>query len=62
LATQHGQLTWLSLGSAGSFRFNPRIAAKTESEYVALMNGLHLPDPTLMDIAIPANRACGQPD
>ena len=27
--------------------------------YVELMNGLELDDPRLMDIAVPANRACG---
>lgn len=42
-------------------RFNPRLAGKTEAEYVALMNALKLPNPALMDIAIPANLACGQP-
>ncbi len=42
-------------------RFNPRLAGKTEDEYVALMHSLNLPNPALMDIAIPANLACGQP-
>jgi glyoxylase-like metal-dependent hydrolase (beta-lactamase superfamily II) len=41
-------------------QFNPRIAGQTEADYVALMNGLHLPNPKLMDVAIPANLACGQ--
>jgi sulfur dioxygenase len=40
--------------------FNPRLAGKTEAEYVHLMNNLNLPNPKLMDIAIPANLACGQ--
>ncbi len=39
---------------------NPRIAGKTEAEYVAIMNALNLPDPALMDIAVPANLACGK--
>lgn len=42
-------------------RFNPRLAGKTEDDYVALMNALNLPNPALMDIAISANLACGQP-
>lgn len=41
-------------------RHNPRIAGKTEAEYVAIMNTLTLPDPALMDIAVPANLACGK--
>ena len=35
---------------------NPRLQVKD----VALMNNLKLPNPTLMDIAVPANRACGK--
>jgi sulfur dioxygenase len=42
-------------------RFNPRLAGKSEAEYVEIMNHLDLPDPAMMDIAIPANLACGQP-
>jgi len=41
-------------------RLNPRLAGKTESEYVAIMEGLRLPNPSMMDVAIPANLACGQ--
>lgn len=40
--------------------YNPRIAGKTEAEYVAIMNALNLPDPKLMDIAVSANLACGK--
>jgi glyoxylase-like metal-dependent hydrolase (beta-lactamase superfamily II) len=40
--------------------FNPRLAGKTEAEYVALMNGLQLPRPAMMDIAVPANLAGGR--
>lgn len=39
---------------------NPRLAGLSEAEYVAIMASLNLPDPALMDIAIPANLACGQ--
>jgi glyoxylase-like metal-dependent hydrolase (beta-lactamase superfamily II) len=38
---------------------NPRLQVKDLAEYVALMNNLKLPNPKLMDIAVPANRACG---
>lgn len=40
-------------------RFNPRLAGKTEAEYVEIMDNLHLPKPKMMDIAVPANLACG---
>jgi glyoxylase-like metal-dependent hydrolase (beta-lactamase superfamily II) len=40
-------------------RFNPRLAGRTEDEYVEIMNNLNLPYPKLMDIAVPANLACG---
>jgi glyoxylase-like metal-dependent hydrolase (beta-lactamase superfamily II) len=39
--------------------YNPRLQVKDKAEYVALMNGLKLDNPRLMDIAVPANRACG---
>jgi glyoxylase-like metal-dependent hydrolase (beta-lactamase superfamily II) len=42
-------------------RFNPRIAGRTEEEYAALMNNLQLPRPKMMDVAVPANLACGRP-
>jgi sulfur dioxygenase len=38
---------------------NPRLAAKSEAEYVAIMRALKLPDPKMMDVAVPANLACG---
>jgi len=40
-------------------RLNPRLAGKSIEEYVEIMNNLNLPDPTMMDAAIPANLACG---
>jgi glyoxylase-like metal-dependent hydrolase (beta-lactamase superfamily II) len=41
-------------------QFNPRLAGKTEAQYVELMNNLNLPRPKMMDIAIPANLECGR--
>jgi glyoxylase-like metal-dependent hydrolase (beta-lactamase superfamily II) len=38
---------------------NPRLQVRSQDEYVALMRGLRLPDPKQMDIAVPANLACG---
>ena len=40
-------------------RHNPRLAGKSEREYVEIMENLNLPDPKMMDVAVPANRACG---
>lgn len=40
---------------------NPRLGSgKTVDEFVAIMAGLNLPRPKKMDIAVPANRECGQ--
>lgn len=38
---------------------NPRLAGKTKAEFIVLMNNLNLPQPKLIDIAVPANRMCG---
>jgi len=40
-------------------RFNPRLAGRTEADYVELMNNLNLPRPKMIDIAVPANLNCG---
>lgn len=41
-------------------RFNPRLQVDSLQAYVELMNSLKLDNPKLMDIAVPANRACGR--
>ncbi|MGB3071673.1 MAG: MBL fold metallo-hydrolase [Ottowia sp.] len=38
---------------------NPRVAGKTQEEFVALMNNLNLPRPKRMDEAVPANQRSG---
>ena len=38
---------------------NPRVAGKTEAEFVATMEGLNLPRPRRMDEAVPANLSSG---
>ncbi|HSI06228.1 MAG: MBL fold metallo-hydrolase [Myxococcota bacterium] len=40
-------------------RFNPRLAGKSMAEFAAIMRGLNLPPPKLIDKAVPANRLCG---
>jgi glyoxylase-like metal-dependent hydrolase (beta-lactamase superfamily II) len=41
---------------------NPRLQVQGEAAYVALMGSLKLPSPAMMDVAVPANRACGLAD
>lgn len=38
---------------------NPRIAGKSRAEFIEIMNNLNLPNPKLIDQAVPANRYCG---
>lgn len=43
-------------------RFNPRLGGDIgEQDFVGYMQNLGLPHPKLMDIAVPANLACGRP-
>lgn len=39
--------------------YNPRLNLKSKKEFIDLMNNLDLPDPDMMDIAIPLNENCG---
>lgn len=56
----HDYKGWTSSSIGEEKQFNPRLAGKTESEYIVIMNSLDLPNPKLMDIAVPANLACGK--
>ncbi|UVC09321.1 MBL fold metallo-hydrolase [Rhizobium sp. TH2] len=40
-------------------RYNPRLRVKSIDEYVDLMNNLNLPNPKMMDVAVPANMRVG---
>src|SRR5438552_3235438 len=40
-------------------RWNPRLQVTSVDEYAALMASLHLPNPKLMDVAVPANMRVG---
>ena len=42
-------------------RCNPRLQVSSVEAYVNIMNNLKLPNPKYMDVAVPANLACGQP-
>ncbi len=39
--------------------FNPRLKVTSIDEYAALMNSLNLPNPKMMDVAVPANMQVG---
>ncbi|WP_440697621.1 MBL fold metallo-hydrolase [Candidatus Pelagibacter sp. HIMB1709] len=40
-------------------QFNPRLQVKSVEEYVDIMNNLNLPDPKMMDVAVPSNLKLG---
>ncbi len=40
-------------------RFNPRLQVRSVEEYVELMGNLKLPNPRMMDVAVPANMQVG---
>jgi glyoxylase-like metal-dependent hydrolase (beta-lactamase superfamily II) len=41
-------------------RRNPRLAGKSEAEFVAIMAGLNLASPQKIDVTVPVNRRCGE--
>ena len=40
-------------------RYNPRLQVGCVDDYIALMNGLNLSNPKMMDVAVPANKCQG---
>lgn len=40
-------------------RYNPRLVGKSRQDFIALMNGLNLPNPQKIMEAVPANQKCG---
>lgn len=55
----HDYKGWMASSIGEEKHHNPRLAGKSRDEYIAIMNSLDLPNPKLMDIAVPANLACG---
>ncbi len=43
-------------------RHNPRLQVQSAGEYAEIMNNLNLPNPRMMDVAVPANLRCGLVD
>ena len=41
---------------------NPRLGGTSEAEFVAIMEGLNLPEPRHIHEAVPANQRCGRQD
>jgi sulfur dioxygenase len=40
--------------------FNPRLQVSSAAEYAEIMNNLNLPNPNMMDVAVPANLTIGE--
>jgi glyoxylase-like metal-dependent hydrolase (beta-lactamase superfamily II) len=55
----HDYKGWTVSTIAEEKAHNPRLQVRSEAEYVELMRNLKLPNPKLMDVAVPANLACG---
>jgi sulfur dioxygenase len=55
----HDYKGWTSSTIGEERRYNPRLQVASEQDYVALMGNLKLPNPKWMDVAVPANLACG---
>lgn len=55
----HDYKGWTVSTIAEEKQHNPRLQVTDVAEYQQLMDNLNLPDPKLMDVAVPANRACG---
>lgn len=56
----HDYKGWTVSTVAEERAFNPRLQVADEAAYVELMGNLKLPNPRLMDVAVPANQACGR--
>ena len=55
----HDYKGWTVSTIAEEKAHNPRLQVASEREYVELMKHLKLDNPRLMDVAVPANLACG---
>lgn len=56
----HDYKGWMRSTIGEEKAHNPRLQVKDVTAYVELMNNLKLPNPKMMDVAVPANRACGK--
>lgn len=56
----HDYKGWTVSTIGEEIRHNPRLQVHSVEEYVHIMQQLKLPDPKLMDVAVPANLECGK--
>jgi sulfur dioxygenase len=56
----HDYKGWTISTIAEERAFNPRLQVEDEESYVELMGNLKLDNPKWMDVAVPANLACGK--
>jgi sulfur dioxygenase len=56
----HDYKGWMMSTIAEEKQHNPRLQVKDENAYVELMANLKLANPKWMDVAVPANLACGK--
>ncbi len=56
----HDYKGWTQSTIGEERRANPRLQLPTQQEFVRYMESLDLPDPKMMDVAVPANQACGK--
>jgi glyoxylase-like metal-dependent hydrolase (beta-lactamase superfamily II) len=55
----HDYKGWMVSTISEEKAHNPRLQVKDVAAYAELMGNLKLANPKMMDIAVPANRACG---
>lgn len=56
----HDYKGWTVSTIGEELRNNPRLLVRSADEYARIMRQLKLPDPALMDVAVPANLQCGR--
>lgn len=55
----HDYKGWTVSSIGEERRFNPRLQVASAEEYAQIMDNLNLPNPKMMDVAVPANLQCG---
>lgn len=56
----HDYKGWSKSSIREERQHNPRLQVSSAEDYAAIMAARKLPNPKLMDIAVPANQACGE--
>jgi sulfur dioxygenase len=58
----HDYKGWMVSTIGDERRHNPRLQVQSAEQYAQIMSSLNLPNPRLMDVAVPANLRCGVVD